>query len=119
MKITKQHLIYLKSLVLSQLLLESVDELANTNLYKQNTKNLLNKTYKVLEENVNEDFSSIYDNDPETMTNVMRSITELLGKVTTFDIDSLVMVNAIIDKYNENEEWFKEYSNAEFLRLDS
>jgi hypothetical protein len=28
------------------------------------------------------------------------------------------MINAVIDKYKENKEWFLEYANAEFLKID-
>jgi hypothetical protein len=28
------------------------------------------------------------------------------------------MINAVIDKYKENKEWFAEYAQAEFLRID-
>jgi hypothetical protein len=28
------------------------------------------------------------------------------------------MINTVIDKYKDNKEWFLEYANAEFLRID-
>jgi len=28
------------------------------------------------------------------------------------------MIDAVIDKYNDNKEWFKEYAEAEFLKIE-
>jgi hypothetical protein len=28
------------------------------------------------------------------------------------------MIDAVVDKYKENKEWFMENGNAEFLRID-
>jgi len=28
------------------------------------------------------------------------------------------MIDAVIDKYNENREWFIEHASADFLKLD-
>lgn len=51
-------------------------------------------------------------------TNILRSIEDLTTKLTTSNLDELVMINAVIEKYNENKEWFTQYGNAEFLRID-
>jgi hypothetical protein len=28
------------------------------------------------------------------------------------------MIDAVIEKYNDNKEWFKEYAETEFLRIE-
>jgi len=50
--------------------------------------------------------------------NVFRKITELINKISSADIDELVMIDAVIDKYKENKEWFNEHTSADFLKLD-
>jgi hypothetical protein len=51
-------------------------------------------------------------------TNVLRKITTLMDKIKNSDIDELVMIDAIIDKYIDNQEWFMEHASADFLKLD-
>lgn len=109
---------YLKTVILSQLLLESNENLFFTKQYKQQVKNKINSLNKDLEEIVRTEFKVIYDTDSETTTNILRNIDEIVSKLKTSSIDELVFMNAIIDKYKENKEWFVEYQNAEFLKLD-
>lgn len=116
---TKEHISYLRVVILGQMLLEANDDLKFTTAYSQSTKNLINRLSKNLEHRVSSDFDSVYNTDPEMTTNILRYILELSNKICTFDIDELVMVNAVIDKYKENIEWFKEHGSAEFLKLNN
>jgi regulatory protein YycH of two-component signal transduction system YycFG len=109
---------YLKSVILSQLLLESNESLIFTTQYKQQIKHKINSLNKDLEETVRNEFKIIYNTDPETTTNILRSIEEIVSKLQTSTLDELVFINAVIDKYKENAEWFKEYGQTEFLKLD-
>jgi hypothetical protein len=43
---------------------------------------------------------------------------EIVSKLQTSSLDELVFMNAVIDKYKENKEWFKEYGETEFLKLN-
>lgn len=109
---------YLKQVILSQLLLECNENLRFTVQYKQQIKNRINSLNKDLESVVFEEYTKVYNTDPEMTTNILNAIEDLVAKLTTSTLDELVMINAVIDKYNENKEWFSEYANAEFLRLE-
>jgi hypothetical protein len=109
---------YLKSVLLSQLLLEANESLFFTKQYKQQIKHKVNSLNKDLEEIVRDEYKIIYDTDAETTTNILRSIEEIISKLQTSSIDELVMINAVIDKYKENKEWFVKHAETEFLRLD-
>jgi hypothetical protein len=109
---------YLKTVMLSQLLLESNEQLRLTTQYKQNIKNQIKKLDLMLEDVVREEFNNLYDTDPEMVTNILNKIESLIDKIKGSSIDELVMINAIVEKYQENKEWFKEYANAEFLKID-
>ena len=109
---------YLKSVLLSQLLLEANDQLKMTKQYKLNVKNQINKLDTMLEDVVREEFNTVYDTDPQMVTNILNKIESLIDKIKGSSIDELVMLDAIVDKYQENKEWFKEYANAEFLKID-
>ena len=109
---------YLKSVLLAQLLLEANESLFFTTQYKQTIKNLINRLNKELEQIVFLEYKKVYNTDPEMTTNILRSIEDIVSKLQTSTIDELVMINTVIDKYKDNKEWFLEYGNAEFLRID-
>ena len=116
MKNDKQ-LDYLKVVLLGQLTIEAIEDLQHTNKYKQNLKNQGNKFLKMLENYVQDDYNTVYLNNQEMTTNVLRKIGTLINKIKNSDIDELVMIDAIIDKYIDNQEWFMEHASAEFLKL--
>ncbi len=109
---------YLKSVLLSQLLLEANDQLKMTKQYKLNVKNQINKLDAMLENVVREEFNTVYDTDPQMVTNILNKIESLIDKIKSSSIDELVMIDAIVDKYQDNKEWFKEYANADFLKIE-
>ena len=111
-KITDRHLNYLKVVVLSQLLLEANDELKGSNAYKHNIKLQINRTSDMLERVFKDDYSIIYTNNPEMCTNVLNKIDGLIDKIKTASIDELVMIDAVVDKYYENQDWFIKNENA-------
>lgn len=109
---------YLKQVILSQLLLECNENLRFTVQYKQQIKNRINSLNKDLESVVFEEYTKVYKTDPEMTTNILNAIEDLVSKLSTSTLDELIMINAVVDKYNENKEWFTEYANAEFLRIE-
>ena len=115
---SKMQLDYMKSVLLSQLLLEANEGLRLTKQYRQNVKQQVNKLNTMLEDTVREEFNNLYDTDPQMVTNILNKIESLMDKIKGSSIDELVMIDAIIDKYQDNKEWFQEYANAEFLKID-
>ena len=109
---------YLKQVILSQLLLECNENLRFTVQYKQQIKNRINSLNKDLESIVFEEYTNIYKTDPEMTTNILNTIDDLVTKLSKSTLDELIMINAVIEKYNENKEWFKEYTETEFLRIE-
>ena len=109
---------YLKTVLLSQLLLEANECLRLNKQYKQNVKQQINKLNTMLEEVVREEFNTVYDTDPQMVTNILNKIEELIDKIKGSSIDELIMINSVVDKYQENKDWFKEHAEAEFLKID-
>ena len=52
------------------------------------------------------------------LLNIERKIESLVHKLATKTIDELVMLEAIIEKYETNKEWFLEYAESEFLKIE-
>lgn len=109
---------YVKSILLGQLLLEANDQLKGTNRYKQSIKQQVNKVNEMLEPIAKAEYDKLYSVDPEMVTNILNKIEALVDKIKGSSIDDLVLINAVIDKYKENKEWFAEYGEADFLKLD-
>jgi len=100
------------------LLLEANDQLKGTNRYKQSVKQQVNKVNEMLEPIAKAEFDKLYSIDPEMVTNILNKIEALIDKIKGSSIDDLVMIDAVIDKYMENKEWFAKHGDAEFLKLD-
>ena len=88
---------YLKSVLLSQLLLECNENLRYTTQYKGALKHLLNKVNTHLESTVFDEYTKIYNTDSEMTTNILRSIESIVDKLTTSTLDELVLINATIE----------------------
>ena len=115
---SKMQLNHLKTVMISQLLLEANEGLRLTKEYKHNVKQQINRLNVMLEDVVREEFNTIYNTDPEMVTNILNKIESLIDKIKGSSIDELVMIGAIIDKYQDNKEWFEEHGQAEFLKID-
>tara|TARA_B100000768_G_C11229697_1_gene354494 strand:+ start:600 stop:977 length:378 start_codon:yes stop_codon:yes gene_type:complete len=115
--INDKHLNYLKSVMLSQLLLEANDELRGSNAFKQNVKLQVNKTSKMLESVYQQGYNIVYHNNPEMCTNVLNKIDSLIYKIKTASIDELVMIDALVDNYYKNQDEYKKTQSAEFEKL--
>jgi hypothetical protein len=114
----KAQLDYLKVVLLGQLLIESIDNLKGTTKYRREVKMMGNNFVTALERYVSEDYNGVYANNEEMTMNVMRKTTELISKLSTTSLDELVMIDAVIDKYKENKEWFTQHASADFLKLN-
>ena len=117
-QITSEQITYLKSVVLSQLLLEANESLVNTTAYKQNLKQQINRVNNILEPIVREEFDGIYKSDPEMTTNILNKIESIVNKVCSYQLEELVMLEAVVDKYENNKEWFLKYAESDFLRIE-
>ena len=117
-KITTEQISYLKSVVLSQLLLEANEALSNTTAYRQNLKQQINRVNNILEPIVRQEFDSIYNSDPEMTTNILNKIDSLVNKIASYQMEEFVILEAVIEKYHNNKEWFLEHTASEFLRIE-
>ena len=108
---------YLKVVLLGQLTIEAIEDLKGTDKYKHNIKLQGERFLKLLDEQVKNDYNTVFLNNEEMTNNVLRKVSTLIDKIKNSDIDDLVMIDAVIDKYKENKEWFNEHASAEFLKL--
>ena len=117
-KITSEAVTYLKSVILSQLLLEANESLVNTTVYKQSLKQQINRMNGILEPIVRQEFDGVYNSEPEMTTNILNKIDSIVGKIASYQIEELVILEAVVDKYEDNKEWFLEHTASDFLKID-
>jgi len=117
-QITAEQVTYLKSIILSQLLLEANESLVNTNVYKQSLKQQINRMNGILEPIVRQEFDGIYNSDPEMTTNILNKIESLVDKISSYQIEELVILEAVVEKYENNKEWFLQHTASDFLKID-
>jgi len=118
-KVTNEQIMFMKSVLLSQLLLEANESLITTNRYKQDLKQQGNRMISILEPIVRESFDVIYDSDPMMTTNILNKVDSLIDRIAKLkSIEEVVILEAIVDKYENNKEWFMKYAQSEFLKID-
>jgi hypothetical protein len=117
-QITAEQVTYLKSIILAQLLLEANESLVNTTVYKQSLKQQINRMNGILEPIVRQEFDGVYNSDPEMTTNILNKIESLVDKISSYQIEELVILEAVVDKYENNKEWFLEHTASDFLKID-
>ncbi len=109
MEVSKETISYLKSVLMSQLLLEANEELVLTNRYKGSLKQQINRTNKMLEPIVRQEFDSVYNADPEMTTNILNKIDSVITTISKLDLDELVIVEGLLSDYEANrEEYLKD-----------
>ena len=118
-QITAEQVTYLKSIILSQLLLEANESLVNTNVYKQSLKQQINRMNGILEPIVRQEFDGIYNSEPEMTTNILNKIDSIVGKIASYQIEELVILEAVVEKYENNKEWFLEHTASDFLKINN
>lgn len=106
-----------KSIILSQLLLEVNDSLVGTRFYRQEFKRDLNKCIGSLERFTEQYYKTMYDNDPEMVTNILNKIESLVDALKTASIEDLIIIESIVDKYNNNKDQFRETEEVLFNKI--
>jgi len=118
-EVTNEQIMFLKSILLSQLLLEANECLVTTDRYKQDLKNQGNRMIKILEPIVRESFDVVYESDPMMTTNILNKVDSLINRIAKLKtIEEVVILEAIVEKYENNKEWFMTYAESEFLKID-
>tara|TARA_B110000908_G_C10023964_1_gene344176 strand:+ start:263 stop:628 length:366 start_codon:yes stop_codon:yes gene_type:complete len=117
-QIATEQVTYLKSIILTQLLLEANESLINTTAYKQSLRQQGNRMNNILEPIVRKEFDGVYKSDPEMTTNILNKIDSIVNKISSYQIEELVILEAVVDKYENNKEWFLEHTASDFLKID-
>jgi len=60
----------------------------------------------------------MYDNDPEMVTNILNKIESLVDTLKTASIEDLIIIESIVEKYNNNKDQFRETEEVLFNKVE-
>tara|TARA_R110002012_G_scaffold321174_1_gene547890 strand:+ start:2487 stop:2852 length:366 start_codon:yes stop_codon:yes gene_type:complete len=107
----------LKVIMLSQLLVEAIDDIKHLPQYRSKVKihgktliNLLGPYIKQTKE--------VNNADPEMANNIYNSIEDLIQKIGNIDLTGIVMINQIHDHYKQFPEDWNEFFKVELQKLN-
>jgi hypothetical protein len=117
MTLKELQLKYLKVLFLGQLLVEALDDIEQTPLYKQRLKYLAKNTSNELLKILNVELPKVMSQDQEFATNMFQQIDYLITKLATLSMEELPMVNKLVDEFKEDPKYWKEKLILEFNKV--
>lgn len=106
-----------KSVMLAELLLEANENLVGTRFYQKEFKRDLNRCMVSLDKYTKAYYNDMYDNDPQMVTNILNKIDNLLELIKEASVEDLVMIETLIEKYNEDKTLFRENEEIMFNKL--
>ena len=94
----------LKTVLLAQLFIESLDELKETTLFKQSTKGLVNRLERELTPLVKKHYDSIYSDDVQDSIDVLDTVIEEIVHEAVVDIKKIEPYNLYIVRGKDGRE---------------
>ena len=108
-----------KATFYAQLLLESLDEVSTTSVFKHALKYKVKQAEQELEKATNKLLDTMYGNDQEFLVNLQKHTDELITRLSELGIDELPLVNKILDEYQKDADHWKENLTIQFTKLNT
>jgi len=106
-----------KATFYAQLLLESLDEVAHTPIFRHSLKFKVNQAEKELEKATNKLLDQMYGEDEEFLVNLQKHTDQLMTRLCKLGIDELPLVNAILEEYEKDADNWKKNLTIQFTKL--
>ncbi len=103
----------------AQLLLESLDELEGTRIYRQSLKFKIKQAQQELEKQNSKYIDAMFKNDEEFLTNLQTHTDKLLNKISRLGLSEIPLVNKILDEYQKDSDHWKENLTIQFTKLNT
>lgn len=107
----------LKVILFSQLLVEAMDDIRNSTLYKGKVKQHANTLSNILTPMLKFQVDEVYKTDPELTTNLFNQLDGLIKKLAEMNVVSLTMINQIHDHYSKHPEDWENFFALEMEKL--
>lgn len=104
----------LKVVLLSQLLVEAMDTIKGTELYKGKVKQHGNILLNVLNPMLKNQVTSIHNTNPGFTNNIFNNVDELVTKIAKFNVADITMLNQMADVYLKDPKLWQDYFELNF-----
>lgn len=102
-----------------ELLVDLIDELRDTNEFRQSLKSKANNLEAEIEPILAKNMPKFYEIDEEQTVNVMISLKKLISNISTLGTNEIILVGQIIDDFKNNRELFNQKYEIVFQKLDT
>ena len=106
-----------KATFYAQLLLESLDEVATTPVFRHSLKFKVKQAERELEKETSRLLDRMYKADEEFLVNLQKHTEQLMSRLSKLGIDELPLVNAILEEYEKDSDNWKENLTIQFTKL--
>lgn len=94
----------LKLIALAQMMLETIDELKGTPLYKFQVKQQLNRTEAILLSSFGQSVNHMYKSEPKFANELMENIEHTVDMLSSLNIDEISILGHAINELKKNKE---------------
>jgi hypothetical protein len=114
----KELIIYTNTIIGSELLVNYLEELKETPIYRQRLKNISNSLIEELEQLLIREFPKIYNLDEEFIVNLMREYKDLLENITVCGGNDLIVIGQLIKEYKLDRDKFLNKFKITLKKID-
>ena len=107
----------LKVVLLSQLLVEAIDDIKGTDLYKGKVKQHANTLSNILTPMLKSQVTDVYKTNPELTTNLFNQLDEIVEKLAKINVVDITMINQIHTHYSKFPEDWNAFFELQFNEL--
>lgn len=108
----------LKVVMLSQLLVEAMDDIKGTTLYKAKVKQHGNILANVLSKTLRQT-DTIHAANEEMTVNLFNNVDDLMERIAKADMMEMTMINQIVEHYSNHKGDWENFFAVEMTKLDS
>jgi len=94
----------LKLMALAQLMLESMDDFKETSMYKQQTKQTVQRLEALLKSQFGRSIDMMYQAEPEHANMLLTGVEETIDLLATLNIDNITLLGNTIKALKEEQE---------------
>ena len=115
----KTYISVVKASFYAQLLLEALDDLEQTPIFRQSLKFKVKQAQLELEKQNSRFIETMFKNDEEFLSNLQKHTDELINRLSKLGIDELPLVNKILEEYEKDSDHWKENLTIQFTKLNT
>jgi len=115
----KDLFIYANVVICGELMCNYMEELKDTQVYRQALKNKCNGAQDEIERMLNKELPKMYQADEQFLTNIMNNFKSLVEDVTSCGPDDLLIISQLISAYKKDRDAFLNKFEITLTKIDA